>query len=81
MHGMHGNADSWINKQDGPHTVLPMLLSDMGYEVWVCNNRGVFEYSGHAEMNPHTDDAYWDYDWLKMADEDLSAITGEVYKR
>ena len=81
MHGTNSNADRWFLKNQGPHTVLPLLLSDMGYEVWVCNNRGVFDYSGHVDLNPHTDSAYWDYDWLKMADEDLSAITGEVYKR
>jgi hypothetical protein len=45
-----------------------MLLSDIGYEVWVCNNKGVFEYSSHEKFKPLTDDDFWDYNWETMAD-------------
>jgi hypothetical protein len=78
MHGMNSSADSWLN--DSPGTMLPLLLADVGYEVFVCNNRGVFDYCGHKELNPELDDGFWDYDWQTMASEDLSAITAAVVK-
>ena len=78
MHGMQSNADNWLNSTPG--TTLPMILSDLGYEVWVCNNRGVFEYSGHKTLDPYKDDEFWNYDWQMMAAEDLAALTGAAYQ-
>lgn len=45
MHGMNSDADDWMYNSVGPHKVLPFLLADIGYEVWVCNNRGTQNYS------------------------------------
>jgi hypothetical protein len=64
---MQGNADNWQNKNSGPHTILPLLLADIGYEVWVCNNKGVYDYSSNEKLNPLKDSEYWDYDWQTMA--------------
>jgi pimeloyl-ACP methyl ester carboxylesterase len=68
LHGMQGNADNWLDKYKGPHSVLPLLLADIGYEVWVCNNKGVFDYSSHKTLKPLEDRDYWNYDWETMAD-------------
>jgi hypothetical protein len=63
MHGMQSNADSWIMQNEGPHTILPFLLADIGYEVWVCNNRGTYDYSTHSDYDPSVHDEYWNFDW------------------
>jgi len=64
---MQSNADDWIKKNKGPHTILPLLLADIGYEVWVCNNKGVYDYSSHKELDPSKEKKYWQYDWTTMA--------------
>lgn len=76
---MQSNADSWIEEQKGPHTILPFLFSDIGYEVWTCNNRGVFDYASHLLLNPTEDYDYWDYNWHVMNEEDLSMMMHMAY--
>ena len=60
---MGGN--SWWN----PGAAAPIQFADLGYDVYLSNNRGT-EYSlGHTEMDSPADDPakYWDFSWHDFA--------------
>ena len=67
------DATSWIQAYHAapPSTYTPgkpmaLQLADLGYDIWLGNNRGT-EYSwGHESLS--TDDReYWAFTWADMA--------------
>ena len=81
MHGRGDSADDWIRQNSSPRQNLPFLLADIGYEVWVCNNRGTYNYSSHETLKPQTDEKFWDFHWIDQGRDDLSSLVQQVYKQ
>ena len=76
MNGANMNADSWvINKQKSQ--TLPFLLADLGYDVWLGNNRGVNDYSSHESLTVN-DPEYWDFSFAEMGTFDVPAMINYI---
>jgi|LakMenE01Jun11ns_1017448.scaffolds.fasta_scaffold9581054_1 pimeloyl-ACP methyl ester carboxylesterase len=72
MHSSGLNAENWVTNRAASDT-LPFLIADLGYDVWLGNNRGVNDYSKHETLTE--DDAqYWDYTFADMGKFDVSAM-------
>lgn len=67
------SAQEWLLFTDKANT-LPYLLSDLGYDVWIGNNRGTIGFSSHSSLSPETDASkYWDFSFMEEARFDLEA--------
>jgi lysosomal acid lipase/cholesteryl ester hydrolase len=67
------NADNWF-KYVARDKVLPYMLVDLGFDVWLGNNRGINEYSEHISYAPTaSNDAYWNFSFSSLGLYDLPA--------
>jgi lysosomal acid lipase/cholesteryl ester hydrolase len=64
------NADDWF-KYIPKSNNLPYWLVEHGFDVWVGNNRGVYDYSSNISYRANQVDIYWNFDFTDMADHDL----------
>lgn len=48
------------------------MIADLGYDVWLGNNRGVIDYSRHETLS-ESDKKYWDFSFAEMGLYDVSA--------
>ena len=80
QHGLMQDASSWMEDY---HTnppfyytagkPMPLQLADLGYDVFMGNNRGT-EYSlGHKSLSTE-EQAYWEFSWAQMGLYDDPAI-------
>ena len=43
------------------------MLTDMGYDVWMTNNRGTQYSQKHTSLDASIDaEQYWDFSWAQM---------------
>ena len=52
---------------------MPLQLADLGYDVWMGNNRGTEYSQGHKSI-PATDNKYWNWSWSEMGLHDTPAF-------
>jgi lysosomal acid lipase/cholesteryl ester hydrolase len=71
MHAEDLNADGWVVGRTAKET-LPFMIADLGYDVWLGNNRGVIDYSSHESLS-ESDREYWDFSFAEMGLYDVSA--------
>lgn len=58
-HGLLMNSEIWVANVD-PRCSLPFVLADMGYDVWLGNNRGNKYSKKHVNHNPNSH-AFWNF--------------------
>jgi lysosomal acid lipase/cholesteryl ester hydrolase len=58
-HGLLMNSEIWVANVD-PTKVLPFVLADLGYDVWLGNNRGNKYSKKHVSLHP-TSNQFWDF--------------------
>lgn len=58
-HGLLMNSEIWVAYAD-PTKCLPFLLADMGYDVWLGNNRGNKYSKKHISHSPSST-AFWNF--------------------
>ena len=68
------NVDDWF-KYVPKENCLPYLLDELGFDVWLGNNRGVYDYSANEFYRANQLDVYWNFDYTEMAEYDLPALT------
>jgi pimeloyl-ACP methyl ester carboxylesterase len=61
MHGLGMSADSWIMHAQELTDSLPLNLAHMGYDVYVGNFRGTWDYSFHKTFDKTKDKEFWDF--------------------
>ena len=86
MHGTFQDASSWfIPKEYGLYEYeegdkpLPLMLLDMGYDVWVGNMRGTQFSRGHTNLSS-SDPAsgYWDFTFQEKGMLDVPATIKKI---
>lgn len=58
-HGLLMNSEVWVANID-PSKCLPFVLADMGYDVWLGNNRGNKYSKKHISYHPSSA-AFWNF--------------------
>jgi len=58
--------------------VLPVLLFQEGFDVWLGNNRGTMYSREHKHLDPDADDDYWDFSHHEFAAFDLPQMTEKI---
>ncbi|XP_037903760.1 lipase 1-like [Hermetia illucens] len=69
----HGNLDSsgtWVLM--GPNLGLGYYLWELGYDIWMGNNRGNRYSKKHKTLSP-SDSSFWDFSWHEIGINDLPA--------
>ncbi|XP_024362791.1 triacylglycerol lipase 1 [Physcomitrium patens] len=74
LHQEFLNGDSWFQYVDRAHSshLLPFMLLDDGFDVWIGHQRATFWGHGHVDLK-FTDREYWDWTWDQHVDYDLPA--------
>eukprot|EP01022_Parablepharisma_sp_SALTPOND_P018075 TRINITY_DN2937_c0_g1_i1.p1 TRINITY_DN2937_c0_g1~~TRINITY_DN2937_c0_g1_i1.p1 ORF type:complete len:433 (-),score=9.63 TRINITY_DN2937_c0_g1_i1:19-1197(-) len=57
-HGVLGCSDNMLDNGDDS---LGYMLANLGYDVWLMNNRGNKYSKSHISLNPNTDAKYWEF--------------------
>jgi hypothetical protein len=71
QHGLGTNMMQWIMHY--PDKAHAWVLANMGYDVWMGNNRGTYFSLGHDKYDHKKDRAYWDFSWEQMGLYDVPA--------
>ena len=49
------------------------MLSDLGYDVWMTNNRGTQYSQQHTSLDAEEDNQFWEFSWAEMGLYDVPA--------
>ena len=77
IHGYTGNSHTWWDRTDNDALAAPVQLYQQGYDVYLTNTRGT-KYSSVNELWDDDQEAYWAWDFLKIAESDLEANVRKV---
>ena len=78
-HGLLGEAYSYLGGRDysgfwSPHhKPWELMLSDLGYDVWMTNNRGTQYSQQHTSLDAEEDNQFWEFSWAEMGLYDVPA--------
>lgn len=72
QHGFLDSSDSWISNHE--KMALPFMLANLGYDVWMGNNRGNKYCRNHESLNADKDKKFWDFSLHEMGQYDLPAM-------
>lgn len=75
-HGLLMCSEIWVTMADSSHN-LPLLLCDLGYDVWVGNNRGNKYLQKHMARHPNSA-AFWDFSIDEFALFDVPAAVQHI---
>jgi pimeloyl-ACP methyl ester carboxylesterase len=77
MHGIFDSSDGLVcNEED---KCIPYILANLGYDVWMGNNRGNKHSRYHKTYSPD-ESAFWDFSFHEMGMYDLPAFLDHVLK-
>jgi pimeloyl-ACP methyl ester carboxylesterase len=77
MHGLFQSSGSFVTSEE--RSLAFWLARQGGYQVFLGNNRGVFEM-GHRTLS-RSDPRFWDYNIRELAIYDLPALVDHVRKQ
>ena len=81
IHGMGANGSRWLRRVNQEIDSLPVALANLGYDVWIGNNRGNHMANKHERWDWLEDEElYWDFSFPELARYDLTAMLGTVYE-
>jgi pimeloyl-ACP methyl ester carboxylesterase len=72
QHGLFDSSDSWICNHESKS--IPFILANLGWDVWLGNNRGNKYSRNHARLNPDKSSEFWEYSFHEMGKYDLPAM-------
>ncbi|GFQ03352.1 triacylglycerol lipase 2 [Phtheirospermum japonicum] len=77
QHGVIVDGMNWL--MTSPEQALAMMLADNGYDVWISNHRGTRFSRRHVSLDPMHPE-FWNWTWVDLANQDLPAVIGLVFK-
>ncbi|CAG9761996.1 unnamed protein product [Ceutorhynchus assimilis] len=75
VHCLACSSMDWI--WPGPNKALALLLADLGYDVWLANNRGNSYSMGHKTLIPKNA-SYWDFSFYEKGYYDIPASIDHI---
>ncbi|KAK1377586.1 Lipase [Heracleum sosnowskyi] len=79
QHGLVVDGRSWFALSHADQ-ILPLILIEHGYDVWIANTRGTAYSNRHVSSNLTYSD-YWDFTFSEMGTYDLPAYLNFVYQQ
>ncbi|VDN56048.1 unnamed protein product [Dracunculus medinensis] len=77
QHGLLCTSSVWIMNQ--PHQSAAFIFADLGFDVWMGNNRGNTYSRKHLKYSARNRQ-YWHFTWSEMAKYDMLAMINGVLK-
>lgn len=73
------NGDMWFTEvnRNGPSPLLPFLLADDGFDVWVGHERATYWSHDHTRLGS-SELEYWDWTWDEFVDHDLPIMLNHI---
>jgi len=71
QHGLLDSSDNWVANYEVKSPVF--ILANLGYDVWLGNNRGNKHSRNHISINP-SDPKFWDFSFHEMGLYDIPAM-------
>ena len=83
LHGFTKDAYTWFDHRRGDMSkpVLPVMLFDLGYDVWLGNIRGTRYSLSHKKYDAFDDDKkFFNYEIEKIARNDIPTMIEQIMK-
>ncbi|KPJ03003.1 PREDICTED: lipase 1-like [Papilio xuthus] len=79
MHGLLMSSDCFLDA--GQDAGLAYLISDLCYDLWVPNVRGNYYSKRHIDLDPATDNEFWDFSNLEFGYYDVPAFIDYILSK
>ena len=76
QHGLLDSSDGWLCNEE--HLNLPLIMCNLGFDVWLSNSRGNKYSRKHIKYNPDTDYEFWAFSFEEMGYYDLPPIINHI---
>ncbi|KAJ8922518.1 hypothetical protein NQ315_007548 [Exocentrus adspersus] len=76
MHGVGSSSADFVVL--GPERSLALMLADLGYDVWLGNNRGNTWSRKHQTLDADKNSSYWDFSFDELSLYDTPAMIDHV---
>ncbi|BBN10008.1 lysosomal acid lipase/cholesteryl ester hydrolase [Marchantia polymorpha subsp. ruderalis] len=73
MHQEFMSGESWFQFTESTDRLLPFLLLDAGFDVWIGHERATFWSHDHVHFHPN-EQSYWNWTWDDHARSDVPAF-------
>ena len=77
QHGITNSAISLVINDD---QTFALVLADLGFDVWIGNNRGTKFSTRHRTLSPENP-KFWDYSFQQMGEYDIPAFLKFVHQK
>lgn len=75
MHGIFDSSDGWVcNSEDN---CVPFVLANLGYDIWLGNNRGN-KHSKHHKTHKNDTFEFWNFSFHEMGLYDIPAFLNHI---
>lgn len=78
QHGLLDSSDGWLCNEE--HLNLPLILANLGFDIWLSNSRGNKYSRNHRKLNPDEDYEFWAFSFEDMGYYDVPACIKYVLK-
>lgn len=78
QHGLLDSSDGWLCNEE--HLNLPLILANLGFDVWLSNSRGNKYSRNHRTFNPDEDYEFWAFTFEEMGYYDVPASIKYILK-
>ncbi|KAJ8922519.1 hypothetical protein NQ315_007549 [Exocentrus adspersus] len=76
VHGIGSSSGDFVVL--GPERSLPLMLADLGYDVWLGNNRGNTWSRKHQTLDADKNSSFWDFSFDELSLYDTPAMIDHV---